>query len=198
MTSVFDDHHRADPSGPVTQVPVGATRGGTAEHGDGAGGPGLSVFAEIGVTLGTLADGLAADRHRRDSMHPPGNEQLFQSGTVETEPGNLILDLGSVPLGRVWQVRRLVVGGTTVTTTATGSAYAFAQGAPPTDLALTDCVDIFLTLPQGNTYGTHQLFLLPSEHLWVAFVGATDEQQYAASARIEDWDDAAFRSTFAE
>jgi hypothetical protein len=194
MTSIFDSM-RADPATPVVLSPLAAADG-IPDDGDGGGGLDASFFLSLGASLGTLTEGLQADRDRRDSMRPPGNEQLFKSGTVPSS-GLLLLDLGSVPQGRVWQVRRLVVGGVKVTTTAAGAAYAFAQGAPP-DLGLTDCVDIFLTLPMGNTYGTHQLFLLASEHLWVAFSGASSGQQYAASARVEDWDDAAFRSTFAE
>lgn len=194
MTSVFGDEGRSDPAGPVTMTPRAASDGGAD-----SGGPGVGVdfFVTLGATLGTLADTLTADRQRRDEMEAPSNEQLFQAGIIPAS-GTLLLDLGSVPQGRIWQVRRLVVGGVAVTTSAAGAAYAFAQGAPPADLALTDCVDIFSTLPQGNTYGTHQLFLLPGEHLWVAFVGATAAQQYAASARVEDWADASFRSTFAE
>jgi hypothetical protein len=196
MTSVFEslgDTGRGAPMAPTHHVPQAATHGAPEES---PGGLDLSVFVALGAQLGTLTDGLQADRARRESMQPPSNEQLFKSGVVPAS-GVLTLDLGSVPLGRVWQVRRLIVGGVKVTTSAAGEAYAFAQGAPPTDLATTDCVDIFSSLPQGNTYGTHQLFLLASEHLWVVFSGASADQQYAASARVEDWAEAAYQSTFA-
>jgi hypothetical protein len=193
MTSIFDSM-RADPATPVVLSPLAAADG-TPDDG-GGGGLDASFFLSLGASLGTLTEGLQADRDRRDSVRPPGNEQLFKAGTASAA-GTLTLDLGSVPQGRVWQVRRLVVGGVKVTTSAGGAAYAFAQGAPP-DLGITDCVDIFGPLPQGNTYGTHQLFLLPGEHLWVVFSGASSGQQYAASARVEDWDDASFRTTFAE
>jgi hypothetical protein len=192
--AVVGDLERTDPAAPVALTPQAASDG---LPGDG-GGLDLSFFVSLGATLGTLADTLQADRDRRDSMIPPSNEQLLQSGFVDAGGDDLLLDLGSVPLGRVWQVRRLIVGRDAVTTAATGSAYVFAHGAPPRDLNLTNCVDIFTTLPQGNTYGTHQLFLLPSEHLWVVFHGATATAQYTAAARVEDWDDATFRSTFAE
>jgi len=193
MTSVFEG------SGtryvPVTQSPLAAAEGGP--DAPASGGLDLSFFIGMSASLGRLADGLERDLDRRASMTPPGNEQLFASGVVPSS-GVLSLDLGSVPQGHVWQVRRLIVGGVAVTTSAAGSAYAFARGAPPADLALTDCVDIFLTLPQGNTYGTHQLFLLPGEHLFVVFSGASSGQQYAASARVEDWTETAFASTYSE
>jgi hypothetical protein len=190
--SIFESL-RSDPLTPARLVPEAATR--SAPDNEGSGGFDLSLFVQLGASLGQLADGLQADRDRRD-VSPPGNNQLFAAGVVPNS-GQVTLDLGSVPQGHVWQVRRLVVGGTTVTTAAAGSAYAFSAGAPP-DLSLTDCVDIFLTLPQGDTFGTHQLFLLPGEHLWIVFVGATPTQQYAASARVEDWEEQAFLRTFSE
>jgi len=194
MTSVFDDM-RADPATPVILTPQAAQDGDPAAASDGGSGFDFSIFVNLGAQLGTLADGLDADRKHRASMTPPANEQLFAAGKAPAS-GNLLLDLGSVPLGRVWQVRRLVVGGVDITTTAAGKAYAFTQGAPPADLNLTNCVDVFATLPALNKYGTHQLFLLASEHLWVVVAGGSSGQQYAASARVEDWDDQVFQSTF--
>jgi hypothetical protein len=193
VTSVFDTG-RGDPSTPVVLSPLAAQ--GSPDEGS-PGGLDLSFFLSLGASLGNLADGMESDRRRRDSQLPPSDEQLFASGAASAA-GTLTLDLGSVPLGRVWQIRRLIVGGVTVTTTAAGTAYAFAQGAPPADLNLTNCVDIFSSLPQGNTYGTHQLFLTATMHLWIVFASATSGQQYAAAAFVEDWEDSTFRSTYSE
>jgi hypothetical protein len=194
VTSIFSDQYVSDPSVPVTLTPQAAADGGPDADG---GGLDLSFWVNLGASLSTVADSLAADRDRRDRMQPPGDVPLFAAGAASSA-GTLTLDLGAVPLGHVWQIRRLVVGGVTVTTTAAGSAYAFAQGAPPADLNLTACVDIFTTLPQGNTYGTHQLFLTQQTHLWVVFASASSGQQYAASGYAEDWLDETFRSTYAE
>lgn len=191
MTSIFDSM-REDPATPRALVPLAATEAGPDS--DDGGGLGASFFLQLGAQLGDLTTGMQADRDRKAQR--PGDEQLFAAG-IAPASGQLSLDLGAVPQGHVWQVRRLIVGGTTVTTSAAGAAYAFATGAPP-DLSLTDCVDIFLTLPQGDTFGTHQLFLLPGEHLWVVFVGATAAQQYAASARVEDWVEEVFDATYIE
>jgi hypothetical protein len=197
MTSVFGDFGRSDPAMPVPHTPRAAALGDPSDDEANGGGLDFSFFVSLGASIDTLTESMREDRERRAKMIPPSNEPLFSAGKVPSS-GVLILDLGSVPLGRVWQVRRLIVGGVAVTTAAAGVAYAFAQGAPPSDLNLTNCVDIFASLPQGNTYGTHQLFLLGSEHLYVVFSGATAGQQYAAAARVEDWDDATFRSTFTE
>ncbi len=195
--SIFETM-RADPVVPVTLSPLAAADGSISpDDGSTPVGIDLSFFVSLGASLGSLVDTMRADQDRRTSMMPPSNEQLFSSA-VATSSGIVTLDLGSVPQGRVWQIRRLVVGGITVGTAADGKAYAFAQGAPPSDQALTDCVGIYAALPTLEKFGTHQLFLQAPEHLWVVFTGASNGQQYAASARVEDWDDAAFRSTFAE
>lgn len=192
MSNAFTDSQRHDPAGPVTLSPRAADKGGPDS---GGGGIGVDFFLQLGATLGSLAESMQAERDHREENKPPSNEVVFAAG-VFPATGNLILDLGSVPLGRVWQVRRLIVGGVTVTTAAAGQAYAFAQGAAPSDLNLTNCVDIFATLPRGNTYGTHQLFLVATEHLFVVVTGGTAGQQYAAASRIEDWHFGSFSSSY--
>ena len=188
MTNIFDG--RDDPASPVTLSPRAAADGGGA-------GLDASFFLSLGASVGTLTDEIRADRHRREAMLPPSDESLFASGVCPSS-GTLTLALGSVPQGRVWQVRRVVAGGATVTTTAAGKAWVFAQGAPPNDLNLTNWKDGFTTLPLGNTYGTHQFYMLASAHLWVVFTGATSTQQYTAAADVEDWEATNFRSTFTE
>jgi hypothetical protein len=206
MTSVFDTDGlyqggRHDPIVPLPLIPLAATDGADdADSDDGSPSPGLGLdfFIKLGASIGSLTDAIQADRADRTSrMEAPGNAQLSASGVVPSS-GLLILDLGSVPQGRVWGVRRIVTGGAKVTTTAAGEAYIFSQGAPPVDLNISNCVDIYLTLPRGSTYGTHELFLTRGEHLWVAFAGATSGQQYGASAYVEDWSEETYYSTFAE
>jgi hypothetical protein len=193
VTSVFDQQ-TAPAAAPVTMTPEAAAKGGP----DSTGAKSLDVLLSIGASIGTLADTLTQDRADRAARErPPGDNQIFKAG-IAPSSGNLILDLGGVPLGQVWQVRRLIIGGVDVTTTAAGKAYTFSQGGPPSDLALTDCVGIYAALPAIEKFGTHQLFLLPSEHLWVVVAGGSSGQQYAASARVEAWDETTFRSTFVE
>ncbi len=196
MTSVFDDlgdRGRAAPAVPFPHIAVPGSE-------DNGGGLDLSVFVSLGATLGTLADGLAADRHHRESMEPPGDEPLFAQGVVPSS-GILVMDLGSVPLGRVWQVRRIVIGGPQAIDTPAGVAFAFRQGAPPSDLNTSNVVDSWPSFSdgaQGSTYGTHQLWLLASEHLYVVTSGATNGDRWVASAQVEDWSEATFRSSFSE
>jgi hypothetical protein len=196
MTSVFEEQaHRSDPAVPMTQTPLAAQDGGPDD--DSGAGFDFSVFFGINASLGSLVDGLQADRDHRDRMRPPGETSLLRSDIVPAS-GSLTLDLGSVPIGRVWQVRRVNVGGASVTTDAAGRADVFGQGAAPADLNLTNWKWSTLALPFGQTFGTHQLFLTASAHLWVVFSGATVGQQYTASADVEDWEAETFASTFVE
>lgn len=197
MSNIFDAG-RADPMVPVVLTPL-AAQDGIEDDLDGDGpGLGLDFFISLGAKIGSLADAIDSDRTDRQSrQQAPGDAQL-NGAAVATSAGLVLIDLGSVPQGRVWDVRRLVVGGATVTTAAVGVGYVFAQGAPPNDKAITGCVDIFSSLPMGNTYGTHQLFLLRGEHLWILISGATPGQQYGASCRIEDWAETTYYSTYAE
>jgi hypothetical protein len=198
VTSVFGDAGRTDPVAPVALTPRAAADG----DADDGSGPSVdaSFFLSLGASLGTMADAMQADRNRRDSFEPPTDEQIFAQGTVPAS-GILVMDLGSVPLGRVWQVRRLVSGGPQATDTPTGSAFVFRQGAPPSDLNTSNVVDSFPSFTngcQGNTYGTHQLFLRGGEHLFVVTSGATEGDRWVASGQVEDWEDSSFQSTFAE
>ena len=124
--------------------------------------------------------------------------EIGAGGTVPAS-GPLVIDLGATPQGRVWQVRRVVMGGPKATDTPAGSAFLYAQGAPPSDLNTSNLVDSFPSFTsgaQGSTYGTHQLWLPPGEHLWVVVSGGDEGDRWVASARIEDYDQAAFAESF--
>lgn len=156
----------------------------------------LSIFGRIAISLETLGEQEKRRQHWRDQV--PGDEQIGAADMVPSS-GTLLLDLGSVPQGRVWQVRRIIVGGALATSTPTGKAFAYAQGAPPSDLATANVVDSwpgFSSGAQGSTYGTHQLFLRQGEHLWIAITGGVASDRWVASARIEDFAEAAFLANY--
>jgi hypothetical protein len=159
----------------------------------------LSFFATISAHLGSLADSWKREQDRRDLMArcAPQDYQNTVSGTYTKSP--LCLDLGSVPEGRVWQVRRIVVGGPGATTAPTGKVFLYAQGAKPTTLVTSNVVDSwpsFTNGAQGSTYGTHQLFLVAPQHLWVAVATGTTGEQWVASVVVEDYDaDLYYRAT---
>jgi hypothetical protein len=98
----------------------------------------------------------------------------------------------SPDVGRVWEVRRIVIGGLAINTVAAGSAYVFKQGAPPTDLNTVNAVASYTTMPATQLFGTHQFFVNQSEGIWLAVVGATAAQQLVVSMQVEDWADQAW------
>lgn len=152
----------------------------------------LSFFASLAVHLGSLAESFKREQDRRDEMVPPQDSNLVGQGVVNAA-GQLVIDLGSVPEGRVWQVRRIVIGEPTATAAPTGSAFLLAQGAPPVagNVPTTSVVDSWPTFAKGaagSTYGTHQLFLIAPEHLWVVVHGGTSGVQWVTSCRVEDFD----------
>lgn len=161
----------------------------------------LSFFASLSGHLGSLADSWKREQDRRDMLAAcaPQDYQYSVSATYSGTGTTLFLDLGSVPEGRVWQVRRLVIGGAAATDTPAGKALAFAQGAEPAALTTSNLVDSFTSFSagaQGSTYGTHQLFLVAPQHLWVAIVTGATGTQWTASVVLEDFDaDLYYRAT---
>jgi hypothetical protein len=199
VSTVWEDTYqppeRGDPAAPVRHAAPGSGR----PDGEGAG-LDLSFFAQIAVSLGSLADSFKREQDRRDKMgQAPQDHAPVAQGTVGAS-GFLVLDLGSVPEGRVWQVRRVVIGEATATSAPSGAAFLVAQGTPPTSgavptISVVDSWPTFTKGAAGSTYGTHQLFLVAPEHLWVVVTGATTGAQWVASARIEDLDaDTYYRS----
>lgn len=147
----------------------------------------LAIFFDIAAGIKKLGDEAEAERRRKESLIP-GETQAVDQGLYPSA-GNLVLDLGSAPPGRVWQVRRLTIGGVLATSTPTGSAFAYVRGQPPSDLSTIGVVDSwpsFSNGAQGSTYGTHQLWIPAAAHLFIVITGGTPGQQWVAEAQIED------------
>lgn len=200
--TVWNDIHPDEMGRGDSSVPVRLSAFGK-DPGDGSdSGLDLSFFVSLGASLGSLADSMKRTQDRRDRRAglAPQDHQVSRDKTLPST-GKGLIDLGSVPVGRVWQIRRIVIGGVTATADPAGKAFVIAQGAPPSTTApLTDNVvdsfPSFKTGCQGATYGTHQLFLTSPEHLWVVILGGATGVQWTASARIEDYDAETYYSTY--
>lgn len=167
--------------------------------GDSPGGFDFGVFAKLAVHLESMAARQDREDRRRSRMVPADITQA--AAGVVPSTGDLVLDLGSCPMGRAWQIRRLVVGGAAANDTPTGSAFVFATGYPPADLSTVGMVDSFPSFSsgaQGNTYGTHQLWLVGGVHLWVVIAGGSAGVQWVAAFQGEDFEEEAYRATFVE
>ena len=158
----------------------------TQEHGFGA-----SILAGLSVSIDTLA---AQTRRRNDlderrAQAIPRDFVQPMQVTIDASGDTALVDLGSPSLGRIWQVRHIAVGGTTVTGTAAGALYVFRMGQrpSPTELPMSTAVDVAASLPSFAFYGTHQFMVNQGEHLWGAFVGCTASKQYSLTLTVEDW-----------
>lgn len=153
----------------------------------------LGVFANLAIQLGGLCsrmDRQQADFERR-AASIPGDYQNSTQGTFPSS-GTLALDLGAPAKGQFWNVRRIVIGGADITTQPAGVGWVFVQGSPPnqsgSNPTVAQAADFTSgTLPQRAFYGTHQLVVGDSEHLWVVIAGGTAGTQYVASVKAETY-----------
>jgi hypothetical protein len=160
----------------------------------------LSIFAKLGVQIETLAEQqkAAADRDRRKMDCIPSDYTANGNATVDAGADPIFIDLGQPSQGRIWEVRRIIVGATIASATATGSVFVFQQGLKPADLNVANLVDLYTlgVFPQRAFYGAHQFIVRPGEHIWVVVTGGTPGQQIVTAAKVEDWDEAAFRGAY--
>lgn len=108
----------------------------------------------------------------------------------------ITFDLKGPDQGHWWAVRSIVIGGSTVSTSAMGTADVFvtAMSGPTTTIAnmgLADWRDHAATLPDVSFYGRGELPLRLNEELLVIVSGGTSGQQYVAAAQVEDYEEAA-------
>ena len=172
---------------------------GKIPDGGGGGGPtlNLGVFADLALSIGSLASRVdrAIDAYEAGLRKIPGDYQFAQSG-VYPSSGNLLLDLGTPAQGQFWQVRCLIVGGSDITTTPAGTAWVVVQGSAANtagqNVNLANVKDFTSgTFPQRAFYGTHEVIVLPGEHLYVVVTAGTSTTQYTASMKAEVFDTAA-------
>lgn len=167
-----------------------------------AGSPGggtlnLGIFADLALQIGSLAARVdrAISAYESSLRKIPGDYQYATTG-IYPSTGNLLLDLDTPAQGQFWQVRCLIVGGSDITTTPAGTAWVVVQGSAAntagSNVNLANVRDFTTeTLPQRSFYGTHEVVVLPGEHLYVVITGGTSGTQYTASAKVEVFDVAA-------
>lgn len=170
----------------------------------GAPGAGVDFSAEISATLGRISKRLDDDAARAirlreiERARQPQNVRLQGSGVCPTPTTPFGINFGGPDPGFYWNVRRIIVGGLTWTTTAAGSVEVYvtglagAQGVPSSGAgsvasirSLSDLVDQNATMPTKGFYGVGELSVLANESLVVVVNTGTAGQQYSASALIQ-------------
>lgn len=149
-----------------------------------------SALDALCASMERLEAVLTADAVARSNNRP--RPMPFRQSAVADASGTALIVFEACPVGRLWEVRRLGVGGVTPTTTAQGVANAFNVAgffpAPDTALPTTQWVDTFPSLPALHTYAGegHIIVIAPREQLVVQVTGGTSGQQYVANVQIDD------------
>lgn len=158
---------------------------------------GLQVLGKIALSLGgmhSIMQKREAQWIQRasdvDKNHPTRAQAICPSPTA-----NFSMLLGTPSMGRVRSLRRLVVGGTNITTSAAGTAYVIVSPTDPitTSVDITSMVDkTNNAFPQVAFYGTSEILLRNPDRLWVVINGGTANQQYTAAAFWQSYQDGAY------
>lgn len=113
--------------------------------------------------------------------------RLRASGTSDANGDNFVIDLGGPSVHRLWEIRGVVIGGLTWSTTVAGSGELYIGSNPTTARSLADLVDQASgsspALPSVATYSSGQVVLRNPERLYFVVVSPTASTQYVAGAR---------------
>jgi hypothetical protein len=151
----------------------------------------LEALLDLKTGIGVLRDEitLLIKAEYEYQQRGPLFVQLRASAAADSSADDLVLDLGGPAVGRIWEVRRLIVGGVTWDTTASGNAQIFILANPPMlniDPPLTELADQATTLPAKNFYSTGQFILRNPSRLIVLIDSPTASQVYAATGSVVD------------
>lgn len=162
----------------------------------------IDARAEIGPVLLEAVAGLKAsvdnvatilDQIRaREELYArmgPVDVQLREGGTSGAS-GNLVFEVGGPKLGRLWILRRVVVGSQlwSQTSTATANLYVAASRPIPGLGALTDMVDQ-LSLPGIRTYSSRIVVLHAPMKLYCEIASPAANTGYTLGGAAEDLPD---------
>lgn len=167
------------------------------------------LMANFHLTLGRMADTLertyrqAEEQFIERALDAPIYADFAFTKTFPTT-GDLAFNCGGPAQGRIWHVKRLVVGGLTLATAAAGSAEAYSSGYEPTsNTSLSNLHDatILISSPQTDLpnigfYEDGQFVVQSGEYLWVVVRSGTAGQQYVVAGTAKDHRQAPFDSVF--
>ena len=113
--------------------------------------------------------------------------RLRGTGTSNSAGDSFTIDLGGPATMRLWEIRGVVVGGLTWSSTVSGTAELYIGSNVSTARPLSEIVDQASgstpSLPSVATYSSGQVVLRNPEHLYLVIVSPTASTQYLAGAR---------------
>ena len=161
---------------------------------------------EAEVDLGPLVlDAMVGMKASFDSMAKEmkkirDEEAAYQRGAVsvplrasqmsDAAGASLIMDMGGPTYGRLWEVRRITVGGALWTSVVSGQGLLIVTSSSgQVTPALYDIADQSPSLPNVALYSSRQLVVRHPNHLFLVILTPTASTQYAAGGEATDLPD---------
>ena len=144
---------------------------------------GFSLKTLVGIQAGidSLAKELNHIRRIQDAYQFGAKDVPFQ-GTVTSDASGdtCVIDLGGPTNERMWQVRRISVGGSLYTSTVAGKALVVVSGSRNTNPPTSDVADVASSLPLTAFYSTGHLIVRHPNRLFLVILTPTASTQYVA------------------
>ena len=165
----------------------------------------MTIEAEAELDLGPLVLNALVDLHagintlnkhlrniaKLEQAYEFGAQQVpLRTSSVSPASGSLVFDLGGPTRGRLWELKRLVVGGAAWTSTVNGTMLiVVSPSAGQLTPALPDIVDQANSLPIVATYGTRQVVVKHPNHLFAIVLTPSASTTYAVGGEATDFPD---------
>ncbi len=162
----------------------------------------LDLLASIALSINSTAKTLKAqERARRREMNQRMADQPvyrdFAQNLKCPASGVMVFQCGGPDVGRIWHVKRLVVGGLTLATAAAGTAEAYAGGyvsdtvGIPTSISDLHDATILISSPQTNlpnigNYDAGQFTVMARAQVLGVVRGGTQNQIYVVAGTAQD------------
>lgn len=162
---------------------------------EGGGGVELGAFSlKTLVGIAASLDGIQQQlsRLRRyEEAYQFGAVEIALRGAGQSSSGGatLAIDLGGPSYGRLWQIRRVAIGGALWTSTVAGSALIVVSPNQVTAPPMSDVADQAATLPNVGFYSTGQLIVRHPNHLFVVILTPTVSTVYGVGGAATDLPD---------
>ena len=126
------------------------------------------------------------DAYQRGAVSVP----LRQSAVSNAAGSTIVMDMGGPQYGRLWEVRRITVGGALWTSTVAGQGLLIVTSSSgQVTPALYDIADQSPSLPNVALYSSRQLVVRHPNHLFLVILTPTATTQYAAGGEATDLPD---------
>lgn len=145
---------------------------------------GLKIWANVGAELGSKMERIANTNEKlwnKLQFGTPVLRRVSVSG-VYPSSGYLTLQLGSPDDGTYWDIESVIIGGTDINVTASGSAGLYVVGmSTNVSPGLGNALDFTTTLPNAAFYGFRDIYVNDGEYVMACIYAGTAGQTYVAA-----------------